>query len=32
MLVLGSYKVVFELLEKRSVNYSDRPQTPMFDL
>ncbi|KAI0769932.1 cytochrome P450 [Fomes fomentarius] len=32
MLVLGSYKVVFELLEKRSVNYSDRPQTPMFNL
>lgn len=32
MLVLGSYKAVFDLLDKRSANYSDRPQSPMFDL
>lgn len=32
LMVLGSAKVAFELLEKRSVNYSDRPQSPMFDL
>ncbi|RPD62686.1 CyP450 monooxygenase [Lentinus tigrinus ALCF2SS1-7] len=32
LMILGNAKVVFELLEKRSVNYSDRPQSPMFDL
>ncbi|TFK83547.1 cytochrome P450 [Polyporus arcularius HHB13444] len=32
LMVLGSAKAVFELLDKRSANYSDRPQSPMFDL
>ena len=32
MIVLGSARVAFELLEKRSANYSDRPQSPMFNL
>ena len=29
MLIVGSYKVAHELLEKRSANYSDRPQSVM---
>ncbi|KAI0712492.1 cytochrome P450 [Earliella scabrosa] len=32
MLVLGGPKAVYDLLDKRSANYSDRPQSPMFDL
>lgn len=32
LVILGSYKAAFDLLEKRSSNFSDRPQTPMFEL
>ncbi|KAI1794923.1 cytochrome P450 [Ganoderma leucocontextum] len=32
MIILGSPRMAFELLEKRSSNYSDRPQSPVFDL
>ncbi|EJF63527.1 cytochrome P450 [Dichomitus squalens LYAD-421 SS1] len=32
MVILGTPRAVFQLLEKRSANYSDRPQSPMFDL
>ena len=32
LMIIGSYQVVLDLLEKRSANYSDRPQTPMFEL
>ena len=32
MVVLGSYKVARELLDKRSANYSDRPRSIMAQL
>ena len=32
LLILGSYKAVFDLMDRRSANYSDRPQTPMVEL
>ncbi|KAI0662177.1 CyP450 monooxygenase [Cubamyces menziesii] len=32
VMIIGSAKVAFELLEKRSANYSDRPVSPMIDL
>ena len=31
-IVINSVRAAFDLLEKRSVNYSDRPHTPMTDL
>ena len=32
ILLLGSYRAAHELLEKRSANYSDRPQSMMVKL
>ena len=32
ILVIGSYKIARELLDKKSGNYSDRPQSVMINL
>ena len=32
IILLGSYEAAFEILEKRSANYSNRPQSIMVNL